>query len=392
MTRKLYYEDPFLQQAEVQVLSVGTDETGMYALLDQSVFYPEGGGQPADSGTIGPASVQDVQTVEGEIRHYLDQALPKGSYQAKLDWQRRWDHMQQHAGQHLVSALLEDEFGYRTTSFHLGADRVSIDLHKATIEPAVLGQVELMVNRLISRHLPISTRFVSEDQLEPLELRKPPKVSGKIRLVDIEGVDLNACGGTHPDNTAGIGMLKILGTEKAKGGTRLYFLCGERALAHYSELNATADQLVSKLNAPLTGLVQASEALINEKITAEKEMAELKKQLLELEAAAIVPEQGIAVRLFSGRPIKELQQLARLAVGNHPSTQVLFASQEEGALRFVCARGSDADGDMRETLKRLLEGTDGKGGGTEALAQGGGKTELPFARFLEIFHQLHAES
>ncbi|MGM0896799.1 MAG: alanyl-tRNA editing protein [Bacillota bacterium] len=392
MTRKLYYEDPFLKRENVRVAKSAIDEHGQYVVLDQTCFYPEGGGQPADHGMIGTASVLDVQNHDGEIRHYLDQNLAPGDYVAALDWQRRWDHMQQHAGQHLLSALLEDGHGYRTTSFHLGQERVSIDLHKAAIDRETLQQVELQANRIIQRHLPIRTRFVDEEQLVQLHLRKPPAVSGDIRLVEIEGIDLNACGGTHPDNTAGIGLLKILGTEKAKGGTRLYFLCGERALEHFGKLSDAGDALIGKLNAPLTELVEAADVLLSEKIAADKEIVELKKQLLLAEAKALMPEEGVVIRGFGDRPVKELQQLARLATEEHPSACVLFAAQMEGRIRLVCARGDGSSADMRETLKRLLAETDGKGGGTAALAQGGGGTAAPFERFGEIFRQLHATS
>ncbi|QMT17004.1 alanyl-tRNA editing protein [Planococcus maritimus] len=390
MTKKMYYEDPYLMETTVQVNNSAADEHGPYVLLDQTCFYPEGGGQPADRGLIGAADVTDVQTIEGEIRHYLDRQLEPGEYVAMLDWQRRWDHMQQHAGQHLLSALLEDHHGYKTVSFHLGQERVSIDLHQASIDQETLRHVELEANRIIQRHLPIHTRFVTDQQLAQLRLRKPPAVSGEIRLVDMEGIDLNACGGTHPDNTAGIGMLKILGTEKAKGGTRLYFLCGERALEHFGKLSDMSDALIGKLNAPLTELTQATDILLVEKSAADKELVELKKQLLLFESKAMSPDKGVIIQSFTDRPVKELQQLARLVTQQYPSICALFAAQKADSIRFVCARGEDCTADMRETLKRLLAETDGKGGGTPALAQGGGNTTASFERFREIFGEIHA--
>ena len=390
MTKKLYYEDPYLKEITVQVAESSANENGPYVVLNETCFYPEGGGQPADRGVIGTVAVLDVQNQDGEIRHYLDRQLEPGEYKAALDWQRRWDHMQQHAGQHLLSALLEDRHGYQTTSFHLGQERVSIDLHQAAIDRETLQQVELEANRIISQHLPIRTRFVNEQQLGQLALRKPPAVTGDIRLVEIEGIDLNACGGTHPDNTAEIGLMKILGTEKAKGGMRLYFLCGERALEHFGKVSDVSDALIGKLNAPLPELVQAADALLSEKIAADKEIAELKKQLLSAEAKALTPEEGVAIRKFGDRPVKELQQLARLVTEEYPSVCLLFATQQQDSIRLVCARGKESSADMRETLKRLLQETDGKGGGTPALAQGGGNTEKPFECFQEIFNELHA--
>lgn len=133
MTMKLYYQDSEISEAMVEVIKTGKDKAGSYAVLDQSCFYPEGGGQPADTGNIGPANVLDVQTVEGEIRHYTDVELPKERFAAKLDWRKRWDHMQQHAGQHVLSALFDDVYGLKTQSFHLGKERVSIDLDLDTV-------------------------------------------------------------------------------------------------------------------------------------------------------------------------------------------------------------------------------------------------------------------
>lgn len=388
MTMKLYYQDSEISEAMVEVIETGKDQAGFYAVLDQSCFYPEGGGQPADTGNIGSANVLDVQTVEGEIRHYTDVELPKERFAAKLDWQKRWDHMQQHAGQHLLSALFEDEYGLKTQSFHLGQERVSIDLDLDTVTKEQLLEVEEMANKTISRRLVISTKWVSPAEAEELKLRKPPAVEGDIRLVGIDGIDLNACGGTHPKNTADIGLLKIISTEKAKGGTRVYFLCGNRALTYFNFLMDTTDKLVVQLNAPASELSEAAGALLAEKATADKTIKTLQEQLLNLEAEAILPDNGVVEKLFEDRPIKELQQLARYVISRHHAATVLFISRSGDDVRFVCAKGEQAPGDMREVLKQLLALTDGKGGGNPQFAQGGGETAEAPERFQEIFRTM----
>ncbi|WP_203338994.1 alanyl-tRNA editing protein [Planococcus beijingensis] len=388
MTMKLYYQDSEISEAMVEVIETGKDQAGFYAVLDQSCFYPEGGGQPADTGNIGSANVLDVQTVEGEIRHYTDVELPKERFAAKLDWQKRWDHMQQHAGQHLLSALFEDEYGLKTQSFHLGQERVSIDLDLDTVTKEQLLEVEEMANKTISRRLVISTKWVSPAEAEELKLRKPPAVEGDIRLVGIDGIDLNACGGTHPKNTADIGLLKIISTEKAKGGTRVYFLCGNRALTYFNFLMDTTDKLVVQLNAPSSELSEAAGALLAEKATADKTIKTLQEQLLNLEAEAILPDNGVVEKLFEDRPIKELQQLARYVISRHHAATGLFISRSGDDVRFVCAKGEQAPGDMREVLKQLLALTDGKGGGNPQFAQGGGKTAEAPERFQEIFRTM----
>lgn len=385
MTRKLYYEDSEILEATVQVMDSGKDEAGYYAILDQSCFYPEGGGQPADKGEIGPAKVLDVQTIKGEIRHYTHIQLPKNSFFAQVDRQRRWDHMQQHAGQHLLSALLEDDFGFKTQSFHLGKERVSIDLDLDSATKEQLQAVEKKANRFIRQCLAISDRWVTSERAEEMQLRKPPVVEGDIRLVEIDGVDLNACGGTHPKNTADIGLLKIISTEKAKGGMRVYFLCGDRALQHFNFLMETTDKLVVQLNAPTAELPEAAKALLADKASADKTIKNLQEQLLEMEAEAMLPDNGIVEKLFDGRPVKELQQLARLVIGKNPSATVLFISASEGDMRFVCAKGEQAPGDMREVLQQLLALTRGKGGGNAQFAQGGGATDESPETFKDVF-------
>lgn len=387
MTIKLYYNDSEISQAIVHVLDSAKDEVGYYAVLDQSCFYPEGGGQPADTGRIGAAKVVDVQTVEGEIRHYTDIQLPKESFSAEIDWQKRWDHMQQHAGQHLLSALFEDMYSLKTQSFHLGQARVSIDLDLGTATTAQLKDVEKMANQLIRQRLAISTRWVTREKAGTLALRKPPAVEGNIRLVEIDGIDLNACGGTHPKNTADIGLLKIISTEKAKSGMRVYFLCGTRALEYFNFLMETTDKLVVQLNAPTAELPEAAEALLTEKATADKTIKSLQEQVLSLEAETILPIDGIVEQVFEGRPVKELQQLARLVIGKHASANLLFINTSEDDMRLVCARGEQASGDMREVLKRLLELTEGKGGGNAQFAQGGGRTAETPKAFQNAFRE-----
>jgi alanyl-tRNA synthetase len=387
MTTKLYYEDSELKQAHIQIVGSGKDEKGVYAILDQTCFYPEGGGQPADIGRIGGVQVLDVQTVGGEIRHYTDALLPEESFSAQIDWARRWDHMQQHAGQHVLSAVLDDRHQSKTVSFHLGEERVSIDLDVPQISKEQLEEAEAAANEIIRKHLPISTEWVSAEQAGRMALRKQPVVTGDIRLVKIEGVDLNACGGTHPKNTADIGMIKIIGTEKAKGGVRVYFLCGNRAIEYFQLLIEKTDELVQKLNAPVLELPSAAGALLQEKVEREKEMKDLRTKLLEAEARTIYPDigTGLIERIFYNRPVKEVQQLARLAVADHPAAVLLFLIGEGDSIRFVCAKGEEAEGDMRNVLKELLLLTDGKGGGNAGFVQGGGKTEHPPEAFFRAF-------
>jgi alanyl-tRNA synthetase len=387
VTTKLYYENPELREATVSVIQSDKDDHGFFSLLDKTCFYPEGGGQPADTGHINNVRVLDVQTVGEEIRHYTEAPLLLGSYRAEIDWERRWDHMQQHAGQHVLSAIFDDFYGMKTSSFHLGEERVSIDLDASDISKGQWLDVEKKANEVIRQHMPIETAWITKEEVPAMKLRKPPAVEGLIRLVTIEGADVNACGGTHPLNTADIGLIKMISMEKSKGGTRVYFLCGSRAFRHFQQLLETSDELVRRLNAPTEELAAAAAALLQEKAENEKTIKELRSKLLEAEAATLSPnsETGSIEMAFENRPIKEVQQLARLAVANHPSATLLFLSFQEGEVRFVCAKGVEATGDMRAPLKELLAMTGGKGGGNAQFGQGGGSATASAEVYFQAF-------
>lgn len=391
MTEKIFYADATVQTATARVIATGKDDNGHYAILDRSCFYPEGGGQPADTGVIGETEVTDVQNVCGEIRHYTVHEMAKGEYNTGVDWLRRFDHMQQHTGQHLLSAVFEDSLGMVTKSFHLGAERVSIDLDVQTISAAQLREVERQVNHLIAQHLPIETQWVTQERASGLALRKPPAVEGDVRLVSIAGIDLNACGGTHLGNTAQLGLVKIIRTEGAKKATRVYFLCGDRALNHFELLQSVTDQLTRSLNVPVGELPQAAAAVLSDRRDKEKQLKNVALQLLEAEAESIQPQGNILTKEFSGRPFKDVQRLAKLVAGKHDSLYLLFLLREDSQMRFVCAKGKSASGNMVQVLEGVISGNDGKVGGNADLAQGSSpiseKTEKYKSKFPGLINE-----
>lgn len=391
MTKKIFYQNAEAQTATANVIDTGTDEFGHYAVLDRSCFYPEGGGQPADNGVIGETEVTDVQTVDGEIRHYTAHALKKGEYATAIDWQRRFDHMQQHTGQHLLSAVFEDEFGMPTKSFHLGAERVSIDLDVRAISAEQLKGVERQANQLITRHIPIETEWVTQEQVSALALRKKPAVEGDVRLVKIADIDINACGGTHLGNTAQLGLIKIIRTEKAKSGTRVYFLCGNRALNHFDLLQSVTDQLTRSLNVPVGELPEAAAAVLSDRRDKEKQLKKISLQLLESEAESLRPAGNLLVKDFSGRPFKDVQRLAKLTAEKHGSLHLLFLVREDSQMRFVCAKGKSSSGDMKQVLGKLIENSGGNVGGTEDLAQGGGPLREDPEEYEMVFQNIVKE-
>ncbi|MFD1029910.1 alanyl-tRNA editing protein [Metaplanococcus flavidus] len=392
MTEKIYYNDTAVKEATANVIEHGADDKGNYVVLDRSCFYPEGGGQPADRGVIGEAEVLDVQTVDGEIRHYTSRPLEEAEYLAVVDWERRFDHMQQHTGQHLLSAVFEKEFGMTTKSFHLGTERVSIDLDVPGIQPDQIKRVEEQVNFFVQRQIPIETEWVTQEQAAGLPLRKKPAVEGDIRLVKIADIDINACGGTHLRNTAELGLVKIIRMEKAKGATRIYFLCGNRALNHFDLLQSVTDQLTKSLNAPAAQLPEAATAMLIDRKDKEKQLKKVGARLLELEADSLQPENNMLIKSFEGRPVKEVQQLAQLKTQKCPALYVLFMVPEELHLRFVCAKSKNSPGDMKQVLEKILKSDGGSVGGTENISQGSvsgnGNSEIYTISFQELIKEI----
>lgn len=210
-------------------------EDGTYVLLEETAFYPHGGGQPCDEGRINGVAVLDVISEDENVLHKVASPLGEGVVTCEVDWQRRFDHMQQHSGQHLLSAVCRDLYQAMTVSFHLGTDYATIDVEQPELSPLQLATIEREVNQQIYKNRVVSSYFVTEEELAKLPLVKQPKVTENIRIVEIQDVEYNACGGTHVSSTGEIGMIKLLKAEKQKGHTRIYFKCGYRALQEFND-------------------------------------------------------------------------------------------------------------------------------------------------------------
>jgi len=240
-TQPAYETDPYLQVTDTEICQVADDSGRPYAVLADTILYPEGGGQPADRGMINGVAVLDVQKVAGEVRHYLKVPLQPGPAKVQLDWVRRFDHMQQHTGQHLLSALAQDRFGWATTAFHLGEAQCDVELAVPGLSARQLGELEEAVAAEIRSARLVSTRCVTAEEYSTLKVRSrglPEGHQGEIRLVEIAGVDLNTCGGTHLHSTTELEAIKLLGTESLRGGTRLFFVAGGRVRTRLGEHEA----------------------------------------------------------------------------------------------------------------------------------------------------------
>ncbi|MEM8934152.1 MAG: alanyl-tRNA editing protein, partial [Acidobacteriota bacterium] len=227
----IYEREPYRRTRATHVVAVGEADGKPWAELSETIFYPEGGGQPADQGRVGDAEVLDVQTVDGVVRHALSRSVAIGPVELELDWARRYDHMQQHTAQHVLTAIAADRFGWPTTSFHLGPELCDIELDVATLGTDDLERLEDAVAEEIRWDRAILARRFDPERVDWQEVRTrglPPGHRGSVRLVDINGLDLAACGGTHLRSTGEIGALTLLGTESLRGGTRLSWVAGDR--------------------------------------------------------------------------------------------------------------------------------------------------------------------
>ena len=360
MSDRLYYQDAYQTRFRARIVE-RVEEDGLIAVvLDSTCFYPTSGGQPADRGTLNGRPVADVFVRDdGAIVHLVEGELWSDEVTGEIDWQRRFDHMQQHTGQHILSQAFIRVAGAGTVSFHLGDSSATIDLDNDRLQAQQVEAAELLANRIVWENRPVRVRLVSLAEAQQLDLRKLPDVPGDVvRLIDIDQFDLNACGGTHVAHTGEVGMIKIVRLERQRGNLRATFLCGGRALLDYRQKNS----LVNHLSATLTtGADQVEESVSHmreELQAARRQLRHQASQLLDYEAerllARATPSDGLRVvrGAFTDRDPAELRALANLIAAAPGSVALLGSGGQRTQL--VLARADDAPGQMDQLLRQLL--------------------------------------
>ncbi len=382
MTERLYYHDPYLREFDATVVDTTVHEGKTAVVLDRTAFYPSSGGQPFDSGALSGVTVLDVvDAADGRILHVVDGALA-GAVKGTIDWRRRFDHMQQHTGQHVLSAAFDRLLSVRTESFHLGADYATIDLARE-LSPSEIARGEDEANRIVWEDRLVSIRFAGPDEIATLPLRKEPKREGTLRLVDVEGFDLSACGGTHVARTGAIGIIAVAATERFRGGSRVTFLCGGRALAGYRVLRDIVAGSVRALSVLPADLPSAIDRLQVDGKDLRKQLKEYQITLAAHEADVLADAATLAedIRLvtaeLSGWDAAGLKSIAAHIVERVGYVVILIGGPPAGAI--VVARSAGLPHDAGALLRQLVERHGGKGGGRPALAQGGGITSAPSA-------------
>lgn len=386
---KLYYDDPYIHTFQANIFEKATDENGIYLVLDKTAFYPTGGGQPHDIGTLNDIAVVNVEEVNGEIRHYIEAPIDATEVTGIVNWARRFDHMQQHAGQHILSAAFDSLYGYKTVSFHLGTETCTIDLDVTSLTKKEVSNVEDKANEIILENRPIETKWVTEDELEQYSLRKDLSVTENIRLVIIPEFDYNGCGGTHPSSTAEVAAISILHWEKEKNKVRVYFVCGNRVRNQLSEKHYVIQRLNDVLSAPQNMLESAAIRIIEDQKQLEKTIVQLKNELLQFEAEKLykhaleLNNYELVHHIFSDKEMRELQQLAKNITQAEDKSIVLLVSDYGEKLQFVCARGKNVEVSMKEHVGQILPLINGRGGGNDLIAQGGGDLLLSAEDLME---------
>ncbi len=378
---RLYYDDSYTRAFTARVVERLTENGRPAIILDQTYFYPTSGGQPNDTGTINGVAVVDVtaRKDDGAVVHVLAAEVSNDEAACEIDWARRFDLMQHHTGQHILSQAFVQVAGAHTVGFHLSGDSVTIDLDQPSIADDAAARVETLANDVVWADRPVSARIIQPDDAEGVRIRKLPEhlLTGGLRVIDIDGFDVTACGGTHVARTGEIGLIKVLRIEKRGDKSRVEFRCGGRALRDYREKNAIVNQLTADLTCS-PGEIPASVARIQEDFKAvQRAHKAANGLLLDYEAArlaASAPQQnGVRVvrQNFPDRDFADVRALAaRLA--QEPGIVALLATSGERA-QMVFARSADLPHDMNLLLKGALALiANGRGGGQPPMAQGGG--------------------
>ncbi|PDZ43873.1 alanyl-tRNA editing protein [Bacillus wiedmannii] len=399
LEQKLYYTDAYKKVFTTKVIKQDYDKDGnLYVVLNETAFYPTGGGQPHDTGTLNGIAILDVKEVNDEIRHFITEQLHTEEVEGKINWERRFDHMQQHTAQHILSAAFWDHFNIPTIGFHLGKETVTIDLETENLHAEIVEKAIQIANKIVFENHPIRTLWMNLEEAKTLPLRKEPTITENIRVVIIENFDYNGCGGTHPKRTGEVGPIQVLGWERNKGGIRLTFIAGWRTLNLMGQqlqimkdvskqLNSSESDIPAKVAQLLTSQKENEKAIqtMNEKLLF-AEANELFQQPTEIHAGILIS------KVFTNRSMQEIAKLSAIITEQQEHAITYFVIENEDKLQCILACGKTVTLDMNALLKEALPTIEGKGGGNKKSARGGGKAVMTGDEFLnQLVSSLQSE-
>jgi alanyl-tRNA synthetase len=378
MTEQLYFDDPLTLEFTARVTESRPLDGGRFGLvLPRTYFYPTSGGQEHDTGSIGEALVLDVYKDNGSIIHVVDRALPPGDYPARIDRDRRFRAMQHHTGQHILSASFLEVANIESVSANINGDSPStIDLEAGEVAPEIMHRAEQFANGILFENRTVKSYYVTDADVDRIPFRKPPKVSGRIRVVEVDGFDITPCGGTHCLNSGMVGLIKIVKTERVNQKLRVHFVAGYQALDYFDAYQEVVQQAAALLETGVEGLPVALTRKLDQLRAAQTELESLRAGILAAEAGQLAASAQTAgplrlvTALFRDRPGTELRQLG-MKLRDMPGMVALLASFDGQKLSLVAACAMDTGLDARELLKAHLAPFKGRGGGDPSLAQGG---------------------
>ncbi len=385
-TKRLYFDDSYLRAFEARVVALTTFHDRPAVVLNATALYPEGGGQPADMGTLSGVAVLDVQEEDDIIYHILAGPLPAGvgdTVVGEVEWLRRYDFMQQHTGQHTISGAFYRLLGVPTTSWRLGSEYVTIDLGQPNLPDDAVAEAERLANEILWQDLTVTAQIYSREEMAHLDMRKGSDRDGGIRVVSIGDFDRIGCGGTHVATTGQVGAIGVRRWETRGQTTRVEFVCGARSLADYHAKTATVNAAGAALSAKPDEIMLQIERLLGQSEEQRKTIADLRKQLVDFEARDLLASAGdtiaglplVCVRR-DDRDMNELRLLAQHIVEGGGVALVGGVQAGKAQLAFACPKPGgpvpDAPFDLNQILKGVLPLIDGKGGGQKFQAQGGG--------------------
>jgi alanyl-tRNA synthetase len=388
-TDRGYATNAYQTDFEARIIDTQIIHDHQGVILDRTFFYPTGGGQPHDTGTLQGVRVIDVIEQDEAVIHVMDGKITTGKVTGKVDWKRRFDHMQQHTGQHVLSQAFVQVMGVETTGFHLGEEVTTIDLATSGLTWEAIHQVEDEANRVVFQNLPVRVHEATKETYSQFPLRKPPAVEGTIRILEVDHYDWSACCGTHVKSTGEIGLIKGVRFEKYKNGSRVTFLCGHRTLKALQQKTEILETVSRRLTFAETDLVQGIERLLDQ----QKRLKKLEKQLLVYEAterasrARKIGELFFHHDLFTDRDVRSVQSLCRQMTGN-PKTVCLFGLQSNRAT-IVLGQSEKGPLDLKSLTSKISELIKGKGGGNQRQIQVSGAETFRLPHAMEkLIHQI----
>jgi alanyl-tRNA synthetase len=391
MTKRLYYADSYLKEFSATVLEQKWIDKRPAVILDQTAFYPESGGQPCDTGLLQEARVLSVaEDDKGAILHILDREIASGRVSGQIDWARRFDHMQQHTGQHILSQAFIAVAQAPTLSFHMGAETSTIDIELPQPSASQMEEAQKLATNMVFENRPVHILNTDRDNLSALGVRKDSQREGEIRVIDVEGFDRSPCGGTHVRNTGEIGIIFILGFERYKGGTRVEFAAGGRGLKILQKDHDLLKKLARLYSAVPESMPELTEKLLQERLSLSRENELLREKLLEAEAEELFQSAtktgpgSVVCKAYTDRKLEVIKTLAQKLTA-HPGVVAILGISD--ACQIVVARSRDLSGNCGEAIKQAAALWGGKGGGRPELAQAGGFSADAFESWMQALQK-----